>query len=56
MEILDDRYQQIAHLFPAQRGNVRFSILDALDTLLNINENGCKWRALPEKFGLWTTI
>ena len=27
-----------------------------LDALIYIAENGCKWRALPEKFGPWHTI
>ncbi len=34
MEILEEHYQQIAHLFPVQRGNVRFSNLDVLNALL----------------------
>lgn len=37
-------------LKPVQRGNVRLANLDVLSAMLYIAENGCKWRALPERF------
>ena len=32
------------------------SNLDALNGILHILEQGCKWRALPARFGPWHTI
>ncbi len=46
----------IRHLFPKQRGNVEIDYLSFFQSLQYIAENGCKWRALPEKFGNWNTI
>ena len=56
MEITQEQYQRIADAFPKQRGNVVVSNLDALNGLLYILEHGCKWRALPERFGRWHTV
>ena len=56
MEITEEQYQLIADAFPKQRGNVKVSNLDALNGILYILEQGCKWRALPERFGYWHTI
>ncbi len=56
----DEHYQRIEHLLPKQRGNVvidvvidHFTFLNALKYML---ENGCRWRALPEKFGKWSIL
>ncbi len=32
------------------------SNLDVLNAILYVAENGCKWRALPPRFGRWHTI
>ena len=56
MKITQEQYQLIADAFPKQRGNVKVSNLDALNALLHILEQGCKWRALPKEFGNWHTI
>ena len=56
MEITQEQYQLIADAFPKQRGNVKVSNLDALNGILHILEQGCKRRALPERFGNWHTI
>ncbi len=56
MEITEAQYQRIAHLFPKHRGNVRFSNLEVLNTVLYLTENGCKWRGLPEGEDKWNTI
>ena len=50
------QYARIAHLLPKQRGNVEVENLTFLRALQYIAENGCKWRALPEHFGKWSTI
>ena len=46
----------IRPLLPVQRGNVRIANLDVISAVLYVAENGCKWRALPERFGNWHTI
>ena len=56
MEITQEQYQLIADAFPKQRGNVKVSNLDATGAILHILEQGCKWRALPKRFGYWHTI
>ena len=56
MRITQEQYQRIADAFPKQRGNVKISNLDALNAILHILEQGCKWRGLPKEFGNWHTI
>ena len=56
MEITEEQYQRIAPHFPVQRGNVSIPNLQALNAILYVNEHGCKWRGLPERFGNWHTV
>ena len=56
MEITEKQYQQVAHLFQMQRGNVKLSNLQVPNAVLYLAEQGCQWRGLPERFGLWHTI
>ncbi len=56
MSLSENQYQVIRPLLPVQRGNVRISNLDVLNAVLYVAENGCKWRALPPRFGNWHTI
>ncbi|MDR2927678.1 MAG: transposase [Cytophagaceae bacterium] len=56
MELTQVQYDQIADCFPKHRGSLTYSNLHVINTFLYICENGCKWRALPEKFGNWHTI
>ena len=56
MELTQEQYERIADAFPKQRGNVVVSNLDALNGILYVLEHGCKWRALPARFGKWHTI
>jgi transposase len=56
MELTEKQYRKIAGLLPKQRGNVKISNRTFLNALIYRCENGCKWRALPEKFGNWHTI
>jgi transposase len=46
----------IKDVLPVQRGNVEIDNMTFLNALLYITENGCKWRALPERFGKWNTV
>jgi transposase len=41
---------------PIQRGNVSHQNLNVINAILFVAENGCKWRALPKRFGNWHTI
>jgi transposase len=54
--LTEEQYEVIRPLLPVQRGNVRIANLDVLNAVLFVAENGCKWRALPERFGNWHTI
>lgn len=56
MEITEAQYERIAPHLPVQRGNVSVSNLQVLNAILYVAEQGCKWRALPPRFGNWHTI
>ena len=56
MEITDTQYRQIEGCLPLQRGNVNVSNLQVINAILFVAEQGCKWRALPPRFGNWHTI
>ena len=56
MEWTQEHIDGIQHLLPKQRGNVEIDYLSFFQALQYIAENGCKWRALPPKFGNWNTI
>ena len=56
MEWTSEHIKSIQHLLPKQRGNVEIDDLSFFQALQHIAENGCKWRALPEKFGNWNSI
>ena len=55
MELTKAHYERIAPLLPVQRGNVKLPNLQVLNSMLYMAEQGCKWRALPERFGPWRT-
>lgn len=56
MQLTESQFEQVADLLPRQRGNVRLSNLQVLNAILYVAANGCKWRALPEKYGKWNTV
>ena len=56
MTITQEQYQLIVDVFPKPRGTVKVSNLQALNGILYVLEHGCKWRALPERFGNWHTV
>ena len=56
MQLTKEQYEKIAPYLPVQRGNVRISNHQALNALLYMAENGCKWRGLPAHFGRWHSI
>jgi len=55
-EITEKQYALIRPHLPVQRGNVRISNLTVINAMLFVAENGCKWRALPPRFGKWHTV
>jgi transposase len=56
MEITKEQYAKIEGVLPVQRGNVALSNLQLINALLYMTEHGCKWRALPDRFGKWHTV
>ena len=50
------QYEELKHLLPVQRGNVRIENMTFINALLYICENGCKWRRLPKEYGNWHVI
>jgi transposase len=40
----------------ASSGNVSHKNLTVINAILYVAENGCKWRALPKRFGTWHTV
>ena len=56
MKLTKKQYRKIEHLMPNPRKPPEISNYQFLCALLYIIENGCKWRALPKKYGKWHTI
>lgn len=56
MEITAEQFKRIECHLPRQRGNVSHQNLAVINAILYVAENGCKWRALPKRFGSWHTI
>ena len=50
------QHAKIHPYLPVQRGNVRILNIAIINAVLYVLENGCKWRALPERFGKWSTV
>jgi transposase len=56
MELTETHLKRIHDSLPVERGNVSMEVLNFLNAVLYVMENGCKWRRLPERFGNWHTI
>ena len=56
MELTPKQFERITSHLPRQRGNVSHENLNVINAILFVAENGCKWRALPKRFGNWHTI
>ena len=56
MKISQKQFKKIERLLPTARKPVKITNRVFLNALLYIIENGCKWRALPKKYGNWHTI
>jgi transposase len=56
MEITEKQFEKIKDSLPIQRGNVKLQNLTVVNAILFVAEHGCKWRALPPRFGNWHSI
>ena len=56
MKISKKQFNKIKNLMPVERKPAKIPNQQFLNALLYLVENGCKWRALPKKFGNWHTI
>lgn len=56
MELTREQFAKIEKYFPVQRGNVKIDNYEFMRAILYVAENGCKWRALPGKFGKWNSV
>ena len=56
MKINRKEFEKIKNLMPIARKPTKISNQQFLNALLYMIENGCKWRAMPKKFGNWHTI
>lgn len=51
MKLTKKQFKKIEHLMPKARKKPTMSNYQFMCALLYIIENGCKWRALPKKYG-----
>ena len=56
MDLTDAQWERIAPLMPTPRGNCNLPTRQALNGWLFITQQGCAWRALPERYGPWFTV
>jgi len=54
--ITNEHLEKIKDFLPIQRKPEGVEMIDFLNGVLYIAEQGCQWRALPERFGNWHTI
>ena len=56
MELTMEQVKRVEKYLPIPRKKPEVEMIDFLNAILYITENGCKWRALPTKFGDWHVI
>lgn len=56
MKMSKKQFEKIERLLPTARKPAKITNRVFLNALLYMIENGCKWRALPKKYGNWHTI
>ena len=56
MKLTKIQYKKLEGLMPIAREPAKISNYEFMCAMLYIIENGCKWRALPKKYGNWHTI
>jgi transposase len=56
MELDKEQVGKLEKFLPKPRKKPETHMINFLNAILYITENGYKWRALPEKFGDWHVI
>ena len=56
MKVTKEQIKIIEELLPKPRKKAKISNEQFINALIYMLENGCKWRALPEKYGKWHTV
>ena len=56
MKLTKIQYKKLEELMPIARKPAKVSNYQFMCAMLYIIENGCKWRALPKKYGKWHTV
>ena len=56
MKLTKTQYKKLRGLMPIAMKPAKISNYKFMCAMLYIVENGCKWRALPKKYGNWHTI
>ena len=56
MRLTQGHLDKIKNYLPLPRKKPGIEMIDFLNAILYVVENGCKWRALPKEFGNWHTI
>ena len=56
MTLTPKHLELIGDILPIQRKSEEVEMIDFLNAVLYVIENGCKWRALPKEYGNWHTI
>ena len=56
MALTEAQDARLAPCLPVQRGHGRLSNLQGLNAILDVAEQGGKWRGLSRRFGKWHTI
>ncbi|MBQ7815340.1 MAG: transposase [Thermoguttaceae bacterium] len=56
MKIAKNNTKKIESLLPKPRGNFVVEHLKVLNAIRYVAENGCKWRALPRRYGHWNSV
>ena len=56
MKLTKIQYKKLEELMLIARKPAKVSNYKFMCAMLYIIENGCKWRALPKKYGKWHTI
>ena len=56
MKLTNKQVSRLEKHLPQARKKPEIEMIDFLNAILYITENGCKWRALPKEFGDWHVI
>ena len=56
MKPIKIQYKKLEKLMPIARKPAKVSNCRFMCAMLCVIENGCKWRALPKKYGKWHTV